>query len=156
MVWISAHSLTCHTDEHGEDVKETTCSTKVKFCYHATISVGETEDEILRGCAHDSLKGAETGCLKHEMLGNKTTKCFCDTNNCNYDCMAEDCETIPPLSQRIEMDIGNLTKAEKCKATCKAADETEKTSGGKEKSWSFKTVLAAWTTTVLLTFISLD
>ena len=54
------------------------------------------------------------------------------------------------------MDIGNLTKAEKCKATCKAADETKKTSGGKEKSWSFKTVLAAWTTTVLLTLISLN
>jgi len=104
-IMSGVYSLKCHVNLGGKDPVETTCEApNNKFCAHAHSVTTATGDVVVRACAGDKYGTitAKLGCHVLDLLGTKTTTCFCDKDNCNHDCKPickseEDHTNGPPM-----------------------------------------------------------
>ena len=107
---ISAKPLKCHVNEKGAKPEQITCQPPYnKFCNYITDEKGD----VTRNCSAGEGLWPKVRCIQT----SKFTSCLCDTDNCNYQCRAEDCEAIQ-ISRRDDSNADIAT--DNCKAVCKS------------------------------------
>ena len=105
---FSAPPLKCHVNEIGDEPTLVTCKPpNDKFCNHIT----DEKKRVTRSCSAGEGLWPKVRCIQT----SKFTSCLCDTDNCNYQCRAEDCEAIQ-ISRRDDSNADIAT--DNCKAIC--------------------------------------
>ena len=100
--------LKCHVNGKGAELKQVECKPpNNKFCNY----IIDEEKNITRNCSAGEGLWPKVRCIQT----SKFTSCLCDTDNCNYQCRAEDCEAIQ-ISRRDDSNADIAT--DNCKAIC--------------------------------------
>ena len=105
-----AAKIICHVNGKGDTPKQDTCKPPYdKFCNY----VIDENDSVTRNCSAGEGLWPKVRCIKT----SKFTSCLCDTDNCNYQCLANECKKIQ-ISRRDNSNADISTK--NCKAICKS------------------------------------
>ena len=106
---FSAQPLKCHVNGKGDEPEQVTCKPNEKFCNY----IIDENYIVTRNCSSAEGLWPEVRCIRT----SKFTSCLCDTDNCNYHCVADNCNTIQ-ISRRVDPNADIATYD--CNATCKA------------------------------------
>ena len=106
---FSAQPLKCYVNAKGDEPVQVTCKQNETFCNYII-----DEDYIVtRNCSVAEGLWPKVRCTNT----SKFTSCLCDSDNCNYQCDAENCKIIQ-ISRRV--DVNSDIATYDCTATCKA------------------------------------
>ena len=137
--------MTCHTNEKGANPNITVCEAPIdKVCQHVQIGDGIREvGGIIRKCSNATAP-ANT-CLKgeiyHEARFVSATICICNTDNCNQECTAEDCEVLNQsneLARDVRYGVQRVPELI-CKAVCKTGEGGEQSTEYPKQTVNSKT-----------------